>query len=514
MGQTEKCPWFTSQTKAISKSLWVPTTKVKFKKHKTHSNDLIKIRYIDNKNREDICFSPKKLPKEKTIADITTNFENKKENLDINDIKYLTKLKTLETKHKKDLLTYGTVTKMRDIKLSFDDEQKEIIKSWLVECDKVYNYVIDMYNNKDEEFNMLYGKLKLIVFNRLYGNSPKPAPYDMLTDEVRVAISNIKSCLTNLKNGNITHYEMRHKNKYRCIRSVLITRHSISKNGICPVLLGIQPNFIDLFNRPDLPKHDKIISDCRMIYNKFTDEYYLKIPTYDQMKLDDNKISLVALDPGEKIFQTFYSHEKAGKIGENIRKQILEYQGKIKRTQRILSHDLNKRKQKIKNKGKLRHKVRNNYSKIKGLTADLRNKTALYLCHNFKNIIIPEFKTQKMIIKKEKEITRDEMKVISKTNKLNKKTKFVLNMMSHYKFRQHLQNKCLEYGCNLHVVTEEYTSQCCGLCGCLSKNYNGRIKTCDECNHKMHRDINGARNILLKNIDKYKIVRSGRPSQP
>jgi putative transposase len=82
---------------------------------------------------------------------------------------------------------------------------------------------------------------------------------------------------------------------------------------------------------------------------------------------------------------------------------------------------------------------------------------------------------------------------------LSKKVKFVLNQLSHYQFRQHLLHKCKEYGCELKIVTEEYTSKCCGRCGFLSNNYSKRLKKCSNCNLEIDRDINGSRNILIKN---------------
>jgi len=63
-----------------------------------------------------------------------------------------------------------------------------------------------------------------------------------------------------------------------------------------------------------------------------------------------------------------------------------------------------------------------------------------------------------------------------------------------------------EYGCEVKIVTEEYTSKCC-RCGILSDNYTNRIKSCSNCNLKIDRDINGSRNILIKNwCGNYKTV--------
>ena len=56
-----------------------------------------------------------------------------------------------------------------------------------------------------------------------------------------------------------------------------------------------------------------------------------------------------------------------------------------------------------------------------------------------------------------------------------------------------------DVGCHLKIKSEEYTSKCCGNCGILGDKYKHRIKMCENCNSQIHRDINGARNILLKN---------------
>jgi hypothetical protein len=111
------------------------------------------------------------------------------------------------------------------------------------------------------------------------------------------------------------------------------------------------------------------------------------------------------------------------------------------------------------------------YEKIKNITKEMHNKISIYLCQNYKRIIIPEFKVSQMIddkkrfvkrtIKELKEETSEEkkhvllkkLKEVKKENRLSRKVKFVLLSQSHYKFKQHLINKCNEYGCELEIVT-------------------------------------------------------------
>jgi len=93
---------------------------------------------------------------------------------------------------------------------------------------------------------------------------------------------------------------------------------------------------------------------------------------------------------------------------------------------------------------------------------------------------------------------------LTKKSKLNKRVKFVLQMLSHYSFRQHLMNKSNEYGCVMLKVTEEFTSKTCTNCGYIENKFNKRIKKCSNCNYCINRDHGGSRNIAIKNL--YKII--------
>jgi hypothetical protein len=73
-------------------------------------------------------------------------------------------------------------------------KQKNIISGWIKECASVYNKCVDLYTDDKTYFNKGYEKSKLEVFEELYGDDNKPCPYDILTDEVRIFCSNLKSC--------------------------------------------------------------------------------------------------------------------------------------------------------------------------------------------------------------------------------------------------------------------------------------------------------------------------------
>lgn len=218
---------------------------------------------------------------------------------------------------------------------------------------------------------------------------------------------------------------------------------------------------------------------------------------------------------------TYHGLNTYGFIGNDVRKKILTYEQKIRKWQRILGtkkrkgSNTNKKGKKIKkqNLEKIRKKLNNAYEKIKNYVKEVHNKSALYLCKNYDKILIPEFKTQNMLRKsKWKELIKNkfdkegklegkkELKKYERVGRLNKRVKFVLNSLSHYSFRQHLINKCNEYGCELKIVSEEYTSVTCTKCGEVSNKCEKRIKECEKCGYKINRDINGARNILIKNI--------------
>ena len=378
----ETTEWMKSKHKNRNSNFWIPKDDINFTINKKYSNNKFSILFEENKdNYNGLNYSLKGKRKIKTADDI-----NKKYNY-IDKIEDINSKNSIESKKNKEIEKLNCITKIKQIKLScLDNTQKNILKEWINECDKVYNFTIDMFNNKDPKFNLNYMKMNKYILDELYKDK-KLAPYDTLNDEIQTVANNIKSCLTQLKNKNINYFTKKHIIRKR-FRSILVRKNAISINGIfsSKSYLGKQELFKELIT--EIPDRD-----CRLIYDFKKDEVYLNIPyysnkiissknnkNYDKLIKDNkdyiksiNKIStkldtiskykeeilkdinnikkenqlisnrknLVALDPGEKIFQTFYSSTECGKIGENIRIPILKYQKKIKKYQKLLSENKN-----------------------------------------------------------------------------------------------------------------------------------------------------------------------------
>jgi putative transposase len=87
-----------------------------------------------------------------------------------------------------------------------------------------------------------------------------------------------------------------------------------------------------------------------------------------------------------------------------------------------------------------------------------------------------------------------------KKHKLCSNTNRHLMCLSHFTFKERLKTKCFEYNVHLKLVDESYTSKTCTQCGMLNQSLSGKkIFECKKCEIKINRDVNGARNIYLKN---------------
>ena len=106
-----------------------------------------------------------------------------------------------------------------------------------------------------------------------------------------------------------------------------------------------------------------------------------------------------------------------------------------------------------------------------------------YLCANFGKIILPKLETQEMACKFNSNLARS------------------LYNLSNYKFIKKLENRCKEYDIELVMRPEYYTSKTCTRCGSIKHDLKlaDRTYKCTKCHLEKDRDINAARNIMLRN---------------
>ena len=204
----------------------------------------------------------------------------------------------------------------------------------------------------------------------------------------------------------------------------------------------------------------------------------------------------VALDPGVRIFQTTYDTEgNSYLIGENGAKKIDSLAGIARRMRAGIYRYYQNGKKKYrkarnaKEKKGLLKAANRIEQRIKNMISDIHRKTVKFLCEKYDTIIIPEFASQDMV----RDVKR----------KIGKSTARQLLRWSHYKFRELLKCKGEVMGAKVVIGTEEYTSKTCGNCFYVNKHLTGqKTLVCRNCNITIHRDINGARNILMLNWER------------
>ena len=212
-------------------------------------------------------------------------------------------------------------------------------------------------------------------------------------------------------------------------------------------------------------------------------KYYVVVPF--KVKRSDNQapVKVVALDPGVRTFQTTYDADgSAAEWGKGGMSVIFCLCRRADRLQSSMS-----KKKGSKKRGCRRAWLRM-LQKIKHKIDEIHHKTAKWLCENYTCILIPKFEVSQMVNKSNRKISS----MVSR------------NMLTwaHFRFREFLKSKAqLSLGVSVIEVNEAYTSKTCGKCGELHEKL-GKSKTfeCPKCAYTADRDVNGARNILLRHL--------------
>ena len=370
------------------------------------------------------------------------------------------------------------IIKTRKIRIFPKKNQRSLFKKCVNVSRYFYNKTIAFIkNNPKVKINFINIRKEILTSDKDLKKDElwqKEVPYVVRQLSIKEAITNYKTNFSKKIKFNMKFKSRKFSNNiFHVDKNALKEDRIIFSRRLKKTKLNVRKRDKDYLN-------GKIWGDFKIIQEKNLN-WYLILPIKKINNNFNKKSNIVALDPGVRTFQTFYSNDGfCGKLGDNTCLVLNKYYKKLdnlksKRT-----------KKDINSKTKCNIKKRCNLlrTKIKNIVRDLHWKSANYLCNNYKIILIPSFQTKIMSNKKNR--------------KINKKTTRNLLYLSHYLFKCRLKEKAKEYGCIVLDVNEAFTSKTCSMCGNL-KNVNGdRIYNCNICNNICDRDINAARNILIR----------------
>lgn len=231
------------------------------------------------------------------------------------------------------------------------------------------------------------------------------------------------------------------------------------------------------------PAQHEVSMCCRVQYH-FGRWYFLlvyKNQVGDAPQSSSTGLRIGALDPGVRTFQSYYSENEAGEIGtqEELERVFNLIDKKIKRLQEHIQKERDPKRAKRLRKAWYRANARSS-----DLATDFHYKTIKYLLDRFDVIIAPKLNTASML---------------HGISQLNKKTKEQMRFYRHGIFHRRLLEKAAIAQKVILDLEEHGTSMTCSSCGVANRKL-GSCKTfsCKHCKFKSDRDINSARNHILK----------------
>lgn len=335
--------------------------------------------------------------------------------------------------------------------------QKTLLLKWFGVARYAYNKTIEYLRQPGTKAN--WKAIKTDIINTL-PEWAKEVPYQIKSVAIRDACLAVSEAKRKFKRTGKIH-RASFRSRKRGDFNLYIPKSAVKESGFYHTLVGA----LNLRERVGVAS-----ADCRVTMEN--GRFFLIKPENRAIKKPDNqRIPVVALDPGVRTFQTMYSPAAVVKAGNKDFNRIY-------RLCYILDKLYSKRKKQ--HTSRYNRKLMKLRWKIKDLISEIHHKLALYLVKTFDTILLPSFETSDMV------------------TKLHSKVARAMLGWAHYRFKQFLKYKAEEYSCEIVEVDESYTSRTCTACGKQQKIGSKSVLKC-SCGLVIDRDINGARNIFLKN---------------
>lgn len=359
--------------------------------------------------------------------------------------------------------------RVKKILLHPTPEQKIILRDWFFTSRAIYNNGVDKINEDGKNANFMKLRNELVTSKRngVKNENVKDwmlkTPKDIRADTLKELVGAFKGNMTKLKKKLINHFDLSHKTKKETSYSIPVPKTAIK-------ILDKQVKIYGRYIRDGIKIKEKkdfdLEHDCKLEW-RLPNRFYLIIPYKRKFEEIEKEKDIVALDPGIRKFMTSYSQEEVCQF--HIRDKIEKY---------------NKEIDSLKSNKKGRKGILKRYFRINNLIREFHYEVINYLTRNYKTILLPTFDSQEFF---------------GNRRVINRKSARALNNLSHYKFKERLRHRCNLTNTSLFIVDESFTSKTCTGCGIINNVGGSETYKCSSCHLEIDRDVNGARNIFIKN---------------
>jgi putative transposase len=399
--------------------------------------------------------------------------------------------------------------KVQKIRLKPSPEQAKILRTWMKAARWTYNAGLELVKQKKAKPNL--GLKKLTVTRRKEDNPEvcriKDAPADIRVGAIRDLIKTFNSAHAGYikRKQKQKTYKNRWKKRKKTeklkgrrrfkstkpfevkFKSKRLTKDSFSfeKKSIT-----VKDKSLFLFSscqkfgmkRPILmTEHLKhpITTDCRVSYS--FGRWYVLVPFSEHRASPETKseIRVVALDPGVRSFTTYFASDGTmGELGCDMQNTSDKLQNKIESIRNRIKQSHGKLKKKL-NKAWYRCNARS-----EDIVSNFHWHTIKFLLDEYDVVIAPRLATSYML---------------SGKSKLNHTCKHTMRFQRHGKFLERLKMKA-KFRNKIHLDVEEHgTSMTCSSCGNINRKLgSSKVYHCVECGLSADRDLNSAKNHLIK----------------
>lgn len=385
------------------------------------------------------------------------------------------------------------------INIELDEEGKKLMLCWLDATTEMYNLVQEVIKETIEDevqdkqllkellnyqiartkyFKEVRDKIKdesnirFIKKNFQYSDRKDNLIYTHTLDAaIKQCCSNFKSMLTNKKKKHIENFTVTALDYSRKFRVLEFDARCFNKGS---KLYKIFPSLIAKRGRKNF---DLTSIKCASLlrYNSLADSFTLLVPVKEKI-IDQKEIfNTISIDPGVRSPLTCITDDAWFSVGKGVTKRIVREIDKL--------DEIQQRKIDSKVKKKLRRRIK---YQLTNYVEDFHWIICKLLTDACKTIIIGDINIKS---------------IVSNDNSLFKKQKRILSFLSLRKLISRLKYKCESKNVNFYLIDESFTSKLCSQCSWFNEKLGtSKVFECKECSNVMKRDVNAARNIMIKSL--------------